>query len=100
MRSRKLEKEGLTTRLNECGCQTSDDELLPELVLGRSNHELVELSRRVEYADLVVDDLVVDVVGCEELPEIESVRLLQELWGWISTRGSATTTRLTLISLV
>lgn len=80
----KIEGE-LTTRLDECGCETSDDELLPELVLGRSDHELVELSRGVEYTDLVVDNLVVDVVGGEELSKIESVRLLQELWKRVST---------------
>jgi len=68
-------------RLDEGGRGGTNDELLPELVLGRGDHELVELLGRVRHRDAIVQDVEVDEEGREQLAEVEAVRLLQELRG-------------------
>lgn len=67
----------------------TDDELLPQGVLGRRRHERVELRRGVRHRDLVVDDVEVDHVSGEELAEVKTVGLLQELWAGGTRQGLA-----------
>ena len=52
-----LERGRRTTGLDERRRKSTDDEVLPELVLGRSDHELVELDGGFGDADLIVNDL-------------------------------------------
>lgn len=61
--------------------ESTDDEGLPEVVLGRCDHEFIELRARIGDRKPVVDDVVVDRVSREEFAEIETVCLFQELHG-------------------